>query len=294
MRRTVPPAEVVVDARLARRLLRAQHPDLAGLPLRRIGTGWDNVVFRLGSDLCVRMPRRELGAQLIATEARWLPSLATGLPLQVPTPLRTGEPGEGYPWHWTVCTYVPGRPLGAQSLRGDVGLRAAEDLARFLTALHLPAPAGAPANPYRGVPLGQRDDSVAPALAECEDMVRPRLEQVWWRAVAAPGFAGRPSWLHGDLHSLNVLVDRGRVTGVIDFGDMCAGDPATDVSVAWLVLDRDARALFRRRAAVDHATWQRARGWALFFGLMFAQHSVDAPVNASIGRRVLQQVLVDD
>jgi hypothetical protein len=32
----------------------------------------------------------------------------------------------------------------------------------------------------------------------------------------------------------------------------------------------------------------------LFFGLMFAQHSVDAPVNASIGRRVLQQVLVDD
>ena len=102
---------------------------------------------------------------------------------------------------------------------------------------------------------------------------------------------GPDLWLHGDLHGLNVLAVRGRISGVIDFGDLCAGDPATDLACGWLLLDRPGRERMREVLAVGDATWARGRGWALFFGLMFLAHSADSPVNGAIGRRTLSQVL---
>ncbi len=158
----VPAAEIRVDARLVRRLLRAQHPDLADLPLRRIGTGWDTVVHRLGPELTVRLPRRELGGRLVANELRWLPRLAAlVLPMPVPEPVRAGEPDSDFPWPWSVCRYVPGRPVGG---RGLAGATPGRQLAGFLRALHVPAPDDAPRNPWRGVPLAQRAGSVRDAL----------------------------------------------------------------------------------------------------------------------------------
>ena len=57
-----PQAERVVDEALARRLLEDQHPDLADLPLTHLDSGWDNVIYRLGDKLTVRLPRREVAA----------------------------------------------------------------------------------------------------------------------------------------------------------------------------------------------------------------------------------------
>ncbi len=291
MRAPIPPAEVEVDAHLVRRLLRGQHPDLADRPLRRLGTGWDNAVFRLGSDLTVRVPRRELGARLIGTELRWVPELAPVLPLRVPTPVRAGEPTDFYPWRWAVCAHVPGRPLGASALTAGAAVRAADALAGFLGALHVPAPANAPRSPFRGVPLVQRSDSVASAAATAPAAQRTRIEQAWADALGAPPHEGPDVWVHGDLHGLNVLAARGRITGVLDFGDLSAGDPATDLACGWLLLDRPGRQRMRAVLAVDDATWARGRGWALFLGLMFLAHSADAPVNEAIGRRALNEVL---
>ncbi len=291
MRAPIPSAEVQVDAHLVRRLLRDQHPDLAGRRLRRIGTGWDNVVFRLGSDLTVRVPRRELGARLIGTELRWVPELAPGLPLPVPVPVRAGAPTDFYPWQWAVCAHVPGRTTGASAFTGRAGHLAAETLAGFLGALHVPAPSEAPRSPFRGVPLAQRSHSVATSLASAPVAQRSRIERVWAQALHASLHEGPDLWLHGDLHGLNVLAVRGRIGGVIDFGDLCAGDPATDLACGWLLLDRSGRERMREVLAVGDATWARGRGWALFFGLMFLAHSADSPVNGAIGRRTLSQVL---
>ncbi len=286
-----------MDGWLVRRLLRSQHPDLAELALRPVGAGWDNVVFRLGTDLTVRVPRRALGARLIESELTWLPELATRLPLPVPTPVRVGEPGEGYPWRWAVCRFVPGQALGSRELAGPPGLQAAEELAGFLTALHVPAPADAPRNPFRGVPLAERDDALRTALADLpqdlpQDLGAP-LQRAWSAAVATPAHRGAGVWLHGDLHGLNVLAAGDRLTGIIDFGDLCAGDPATDLAVGWLVLDSPARAHLRRALAPDESAWARGRGWALFLGVMFLAHSRDSPVNRGIGTRALREVLAD-
>jgi aminoglycoside phosphotransferase (APT) family kinase protein len=289
-RTTVPAAEVAIDARRIRRMLREQHPDLADLPLRRLGAGWDTEVFRLGRDLTVRVPRRALGAQLIGTELAWLPGLAGTLPLPVPAPVRAGTPTDDYPWPWSVCRYVPGRPIGADVPGGRSAPQAAAALAGFLSALHVPAPPGAPRNTYRGVPLADRAEAFARALAAVPAHQRPAAGQAWRRALAAPP-PGRDTWLHGDLHGLNVLAQRGRLTGVIDFGDLCVGDPATDLACAWLLLDAPGRRHLRALLDRPDGDWERGRGWALYLAVMFAAHSADAPVNSAIGRRALAALL---
>ena len=298
----MPAAEVDVTAGLVRELLAAQHPDLARLPVEFLANGWDNAIFRLGEDLLARMPRRTLGAQIIAHEQRWLPAVAPGLPLPIPCPVRTGAPGLGFPYSWSVVPYLPGVPAaGADGGGVPIDLAAvAADLGGFLRAMHVVAPADAPANPFRGVPLSQRaatfeanlallaePGAASPAVAD-EAAVR----RAWADALAAPAYDGPPVWLHGDLHPANLLVDNGRISGVIDFGDITAGDPASDLSVAWMLLPLEWHDAFRAAyGGVPEDLWRRARGWALALGVVFLAHSADNPQIHGIGRRTVPAVL---
>jgi aminoglycoside phosphotransferase (APT) family kinase protein len=187
--------------------------------------------------------------------------LAGLLPVPVPAPVRVGRPSELLDRPWTVVRWVTGTPADVAPL----GLLAAGTLARVLRSLHVPAPAGAPVNDSRGIPL-------APALLPeraldevVDDAPRDRLDAVWGAALAAPAWDGSPRWLHGDLHPANVVGDAtGDLVGLLDFGDLCAGDPATDLSAAWLLLpDGAAEPFLDAYGGVDDATTARARGWAV-------------------------------
>ena len=301
----MPAAEVEVSADLVRRLLADQHPDLAHLPVEFLANGWDNELYRVGDGLLARLPRRALGAEIIKNEHRWLPRLAPRLPLPIPYPERTGVPACGYPYSWSMVPYLPGVPAAEAGSFDPAGAAAA--LGGFLGALHVPAPADAPANPFRGVPLAERAGSFAANLALLtgqpgQDQVdRDAVLRVQDAVLAAPGYGGPPVWLHGDLHPANVLVNDGQVSGVIDFGDITAGDPASDLSVAWMLLPLGCHARFwsAYQAAggaggrVDDALPARARGWALNFAILFLAHSEDNPVLREVGRRTLSTVLED-
>jgi aminoglycoside phosphotransferase (APT) family kinase protein len=288
---------VDVTADLVRRLLAGQHPDLARLPVEFLANGWDNVMFRVGAELAARLPRRALGAQILVHEQRWLPLLAPRLPLPIPYPERIGHPAHGYPWPWSIVPYLPGEPA-ATADRLDLPL-AADAVAGFLGAMHVPAPADAPPNPFRGVPLADRAENFGKNLDTLAGQVdRAAVLGLWEDALAAPVFAGQPLWLHGDMHPANILVRDGRVTGIIDFGDITAGDPAADLSVAWMLLPaslhgafRDAYQAYQVAAAADPALWRRARGWALNLALAFLAHSADNPLINGIGDRTLRAVL---
>ncbi|HEY2265389.1 MAG TPA: aminoglycoside phosphotransferase family protein, partial [Streptosporangiaceae bacterium] len=231
----MPAAEVEISAGLVRRLLAGQHPDLAQLPVEFLANGWDNELYRVGDGLIARLPRRAPAARIIENEQRWLPGLASRLPLPIPSPERTGVPACGYPYSWSVVPYLPGVPAAEASSFDPAGAAAA--VGGFLGALHVPAPADAPANPFRGVPLAERAASVAANLALIPGQVDENaVRREWDAALAAPGYDGPPLWLHGDLHPSNILVNDGQVSGVIDFGDITAGDPASDLSVAWMLL----------------------------------------------------------
>ena len=251
---------------LVRALLREQHPDLADLELRDVAGGWDNQQWRLGADLAVRLPRTERAPALLRTEQKWLPVLAKRLTLPTPIPVRTGRPSDLFAHTWTIARWVDGEPADyAPITRAD----AAGTLAGFLKALHQQAPADAPANPTRGIPLaGMRNEVGGWFEVIAGEASADAARAAWEKAVAAPAWHGAPTWLHGDLHPANVVVRDGTVAGVIDFGEMCAGDPATDLSAAWLLLPAGtANRFFGAYEHADAATIARARGWAVLRAL---------------------------
>ena len=289
----MPTAEVAIDEALVRELIAEQHGDLGDLPLMLLANGWDNVMYRLGSDLVVRLPRRQAAAGLIESEQRWLPSFAGTLPLPIPAPVRVGAASREYPWSWSIVAWMPGT-IAARSALHDPQ-REAERLGDFLAALHAPAPADAPHNPFRGGPLTDRSEPLAMRITRLGDTVDVAgVRDLWAQLVATEAWSGPPLWLHGDLHAANLLVEDGAISGVIDFGDLCGGDPATDLAIAWMIFDRDARDTFRRHSGTpDEATWSRARGWALHFALAYLAGSADDPTMTDIGRRTLAAVLDD-
>ncbi|BEL05203.1 aminoglycoside phosphotransferase family protein [Actinoplanes sichuanensis] len=272
---------IEITAELVHELVREQHPDLAGRPVRLGARGWANQLWRLGDDLAVRLPWAigDVDRQIV-DEYSWLPTLVPTLPMAVPVPQRLGEPSARFPRPWMITTWVPGTPADREPVtRSD----AAGSLAAFLTALHQPAPDRAPEGQDRGGPLADRADgfengvrlAFERGLIDDPDAVRA----VWRDAVSAPAWSGPRLWLHADLHPANVLTDGGSLCGIVDFGDMCAGDPAYDLSAAWLLLPDGSVDDFYAgyRPAADAATRRRARGWAMarvLSGLLIGDNGV--------------------
>lgn len=292
-----PDAEVAIDLPLVRSLLQEQHPDLAHLALIDAGEGWDNRLFRLGDDLGVRLPRRAISAALVEREQRWLPQLAPRLPLPIPVAHRVGRPGCGFPWSWSITSWFEGRTALVEPPEDPAATAVA--LGRFLAALHQRAPEGAPQNPWRGVPLAERADRLSEHLRQLGGFVdRTAVLRSWERSLSAPPWAGPPLWIHGDLHPGNLLIAEGRLTAVIDFGDLTAGDPATDLAIMWMLLPPAVRSAFVEAARsefdpMDDATLLRARGWALVFGLAYVALCRDDAVMPALGHATIDAVLAD-
>ncbi|WP_371525684.1 aminoglycoside phosphotransferase family protein [Streptomyces sp. NBC_01283] len=293
---------VEIDEALVRSLLHEQHPDLAGLDLHGTVRGWDNQLWRLGEDLAVRLPCTDRAPDLLRKEHQWLPALAPRLPLPVPTPLRISEPSTRFPKPWTIAAWVPGEPADRTTIsRGD---HAADTLTAFLGALHVEAPADAPVNPTRGLPLSNYAHGFVEGLeaAAAFSDIPAAVRDLWEDAVSAPGPAGPPVWLHGDLHPANVVVSGGTLSGVLDFGELCAGDPATDLSAAWILLPAGAASRFLDAyGPVDEATVRRARGWAVLraIGLIHIGRAGEQGLPGGkrtwgvAGRATLDRVLAD-
>jgi aminoglycoside phosphotransferase (APT) family kinase protein len=289
----MPASEFTIDAGLVRRLLQDQHQDLAGLPISALAHGWDNELFRLGSSYTVRLPRRQSAVQLLLNEQRWLPVFAARATVALPVPVRHGESCDYFPWPWTIAPWLPGRTALASPARDRAVL--APPLARFVADFHRSAPLDAPSNPVRGTPLGGRDAAFRARVPALPQAVRAPALALWQDLLKTPAWTGPPQWLHGDLHPGNLLMDDGGLAAVLDFGDLCAGDPATDLATAWLTFDDAGRDVFRREyfalRAPDEDIWLRARGWALNIAVALLAASDDHPPLHGLGRHALGQVL---
>ena len=288
----MPVEEVKITPRLVCALIAEQRPDLAHLPVEALANGWDNAMFRLGSHHTVRLPRRAVAVPLIEHEQRWLSRLANelALPLPIPAPLHIGRPNEEYPWSWSICPWLKGTTAEGSSFDAT---RVATQLGEFLAALHKSAPADAPSNPFRGVPLHERDATLRARISGISMFidVEPTLV-LWDKLCATSPSVGPPVWLHGDLHPANLLVDGGQLSAVIDFGDITSGDRATDLAVAWMLLPPEAQPVFREAAGnVDDDTWTRARGWALALSIAYMAGSADNPMIFAIGKRTWESVM---
>jgi len=285
--------EVGHDVGLVERLVRGQFPELAGRAVTRFSsTGTVNAIYRLGDDLCVRLPRVEEWSEGLGQELEWLPLLAPRLPLRVPEPVGRGEPAQGFPFVWAVYRWIEGRPYEPDH---DDQVRAAHDLAEFVRALRAVDTAGGPPTGRR--PLRQLEKVTRAAIEAADDAIDiPAALDAWDRALEAPAWDGEPVWIHNDLLPPNLLVgesDSG-IAAVIDFGSVGVGDPAADVVPAWSVFGPAGRAAYRATLTVDDATWERARGYALHQAAMIIPYyRVTNPGFVTMAVRTVGQVIAD-
>src|SRR5262245_30191671 len=186
--------EVDIDVSLVGRLLAAQLPQWAHLPLEPVcSAGTDNAIYRLGDDLAVRLPRIHGATGQVDKEHQWLPRLAPLLPLAIPVPLAKGTPGEGYPWQWSVYRWLAGENATIERLADP--RQAATALAQFIAALQrIDSTGGPPSGPdnfFRGVPLAMRDPHTRAAIASLRGMLdADAVTAVWEAALRAPAWHG--------------------------------------------------------------------------------------------------------
>jgi aminoglycoside phosphotransferase (APT) family kinase protein len=255
-------AEVVVDENLARRLI-GRFRELTLHSLRPLAEGWDNAVWLANEQWAFRFPRRALAVPGVEVEMATLPFLAPILPLPIPTPVFFGRPADAYPWPFFGSALLQGRETCDAALDDDARMAVALEIARFLRHLHaVDLPHELPIDPNGRAAMERRVPLTREQLADVEGLWRlpSSVERVLGEAERLPPAAPR-ALVHGDLHFRHLLVDdRLRLSGVIDWGDLCRADPAVDLQLVWSFVPPDGRAEFLRAyGAVSDDQLLRAR-----------------------------------
>lgn len=282
--------EIEVDADRARALIEAQFPELRGASVREVAAGWDNVVHLVDERWAFRFPRRQIAIPGVQREIEVLPRLAEHLPLPIPEPRFIGAPTGDFPWPWFGAAYLPGIELAESGLPDDRRVELGASLGGFLRALHTPGLASRigqslPVDPMRRADMGFRipyarrrlDQAIEAGLWQPTDAIERLLAD----ATGLPP-PSRTLVLHGDLHARHLLVDdAGRATGVIDWGDVSAGDPSADLAIAFGSFEGRAReALFETYGPIDRLTELRARVIAVFLGAALLIYAADRGMTA--------------
>ncbi|MEU6389305.1 aminoglycoside phosphotransferase family protein [Streptomyces sp. NPDC046939] len=295
-----PDGRAGITADLVRRLVDRQFPQWSGLPVTPVPVdGWDNRTYRLGDTMTARLPTAAGYVPAVAKEHRWLPRLAPHLPVAIPPVLAEGEPGEGYPYPWSVRGWLPGETALPHRVEDLAGFAVA--VGEFLVALQRCDATGGPLagahSFYRGTSPAYYDEETR----RCLELLKARtdrfdigLAEEVWAAALATTWEKDPVWFHGDVGSGNLLVTDGQLTAAIDFGTCGIGDPACDLVIAWHMFSGAARQAFRDTVAQDDGTWARARGWALWKAALVLSECIDTdPEKAADHARVIDEVLAD-
>lgn len=288
---------VQIDVPLVARLVANQFPDWADLPIEPVkADGHDNRTFHLGDEMSVRVPSAQSYAAHLKTEQMWLPKLAPLLPLPIPIPVAMGQPAHGLPWHWSINKWLEGENATAERI--DNLTQFATDLAMFLNALQSidtsDAPPPGPDNFFRGGELVVYDGEMRQCIYELRDAVDAQAATSVWESALEATWPDGPAWVHGDVAVGNLLVNLGKLCAVIDFGQLAAGDPACDVTIAWTLFTGESRETFRRELSVDEATWVRGRGWALWKALLqLRTRRRTNPARAARSQSLIADILSD-
>jgi aminoglycoside phosphotransferase (APT) family kinase protein len=288
--------EVDIDADLVRRLVEEQFPHLSNLPVADFkSAGTVNAIYRLGDELCVRLPRVRRWASGLDRECKWLPLLAPGLTLEVPEPVVKGSPTSEYPFSWAIFRWIEGHTYAPDRI--DDECQTAVDLARFVAELHrnhLPPIDDETPYGWRRSLAGQ-DADVRSWIAQSWDLIDgPAVTAAWEDALEGAAWDGTYAWIHSDLVPPNLLVRDGRLCGVVDFGAAGLGDPARDLNPAWSVFGQAGRTVFRDLVGADDDTWRRGRGIALSQAVgLVPYYVVTKPALSALGQRMIREILAD-
>lgn len=283
--------KIHIDVSLVKHLIATQFPEWANLEIKPVkNSGWDNKTFHLGSHMSVRLPSHDSYSGQVKKEQYWLPRLAPHLPLPIAMPLAMGKPSTEYPLHWSIYKWLDGNTASVDRITSLSQF--AKSLAEFLSALQQCDSTGGPVagehNFYRGGNLAVYDEETRQAIANIKDRTYTELLKEIWNLAIASTWQESPVWVHGDVAIGNLLVNNGKLSAVIDFGQLGIGDPACDLAIAWTFFTEKSRNEFRGTLKLDKATWARGRGWTLWKALCWA-----FPGEQRVDWRVVNEVLRD-
>ncbi|RJX40420.1 aminoglycoside phosphotransferase family protein [Paenibacillus pinisoli] len=285
---------MMITTELVRNLIDTQFPQWRDLTIKPVEkSGHDNRTYRLGPKMTVRLPSHERYASAVQKEQLWLPRIQQHLSLPIPAPLALGQPTDEYPLPWSVNRWIEGDTVTHGNIYSENQF--ADDLASFLQELQaIDASDGIPAgvqNFHRGGNLAVYDGDTRSVIKELGGQYDRKLLAEIWELSLSSSCQSAPRWVHGDVAVGNLLVQNGRLSGVIDFGTMGTGDPSSDLVMAWNFFHEESRAVFFSKMNVDADTVNRARGWALWKALItYAWNEKDSEL-ARWGKRVMDVIL---
>ncbi len=283
------PGQLDVAPETVRRLVARQFPQWRDLPVRPVPTqGTVNALFRLGDDLVARLPLVEARRDRLEAEAAAAAELHGRTRFATPEPVAIGEPGPGYPLPWSVQTWLPGTVATPDGQTEAF----AHDLAEFVGGVRAIDTRGRTfSGDNRGGHLPDHDAWMETCLERSEGLLEvPPLRRLWAAFRELPR-EGADVMTHGDLIPGNVLVDGGRLAGVIDVGGVGPADPALDLVAAWHLLDPGPRDAFRADLRCGELEWARGAAWAFeqAMGVVWYYAETNPPMS-HMGRRTLERL----
>jgi len=284
----------VVTPELAKSLVEMAFPTLKPVSVREFDVGWDNSVFLVNNSFVFRFPRRRIAVPLMESEVRLLPWLSEHVPLPTPDPCYVGTPSPDYPYVFAGYTLIPGHTITDANVTDDERRTMARPLAQFLAALHSVSPdeartRGAPPDPVCRLDATRHKPTAVDRLSSLPEDLIPRSIKARLRSLldSLPAIKEPSSntLVHGDLHGSQILVsdDAHELAGVIDWGDMHLGDPASDFAVVHSMLPRDChRDFLQAYGTVDPIAWAAAKARAIWHTIAVITQAVDVGDKATL------------
>ncbi len=264
------PLEIlVINEDLARTLIANQFPEYAHLPIVSVEKqGHDNRTYRVGDSLLIRLPTAESYALKVPKEQNLLPRLSSSLSLPIPAPVKMGKASEIYPYPFSIYQWLEGRSLNLETLDENQKVVLAVDLANFLNELrsivNVEGVSPGQHNWWRGDHVSVYDKGARDQISALSKEINSIKALSLWERACRTQWTQNPVWIHGDVAIGNLLVKRGKLSAVIDFGGMAVGDPACDLVMAWTYFSGKSREIFMKAIGVDEETWLRVKAWALW------------------------------
>lgn len=284
---------------LVKKLVISQFPEFAHLDIQSVKVqGHDNRTFRLGTDMLIRMPTAESYALKVPKEQELLPRLKPHLTTAIPVPLRMGQPTPDYPFQFSIYQWLDGESANNVLIHDDDLENIAIGLACFLNELrrvdsHF-GPMPGTHNWYRGDHISVYDKGARGQIEQLDGLIDCQSALTLWEKAMQTKWQNPPVWIHGDFAAGNILIQDGKLAGVIDFGGMGVGDPACDLVITWTFLKNKAREVFKKNINLDNDTWLRAKAWCLWKATYELCNQIDKrSPNATRQKQIIHDVLAE-
>ncbi|GHV45553.1 acetyltransferase [Spirochaetia bacterium] len=251
-----------INVEIVKNLIKKQFPEFKELPIFEFDSiGTVNSIFRLGNEHYIRFPKTKQYEDSILKEYRILPYISKHITLEIPQPIKLGNPCSLYPVHWAIYNWINGEPYDNNKIADIQDI--VSELANFINELHtISLLKDAPKAGRK--PLLELDKMTIDALnASKEEIKYTKIIKIWNNLVNTSVWNNKPVWIHADLLKPNILIKDNHIAAIIDFGSAGIGDPAFDLIPAWAIFDKESRNKLQKTLDINEDTWNRACAYAL-------------------------------